>query len=65
MTFSGIFDYFNFWNRAFRNDGIQSTNRFQGDGTQNYPRNHKSKKKQKAFNKNRAGKKARKQNRRK
>ena len=63
MNWSGIFDYFRFWGRSFEKNGIQSTNRWKGSGTNNHPRNHNSKKSAKNIKRNRAGRKSRKKNR--
>lgn len=63
MNWYGIGKFFSDWGRSFKKNGIHSENRFQGFGRTNYPRNHKSKKSLKNKNKNRTGRKARKQNR--
>lgn len=62
MNWSGLLGFFSFWG-DFKKNGISRENRYQGYGTQNYPRNHNSKKASKKKNKNRSGRKARKGNR--
>lgn len=62
MNWGSLNDFFMNWG-SFKKNGIQSSNRFQGSGFNNYPRNHNSKKASKAKKKNRSGGKRRKANR--
>lgn len=59
MNWSRWMGCFQNWNFKF----IGEKNQYQGNGSTNHPRNHNCKKASKAKMKNRAGKKARKRNR--
>lgn len=63
--FDGMSRWISNWGQSFKQNGIHGKDRYRGRGMTNHPRNHNSNKSTKSIKKNRSGRKARQQNRRK